>query len=90
MSEVITLEYPIENNGEQITTLSMRRPKVRDQRLAHKMKGDDSDKEVQLFANLCEVSTDVIDELDAVDYGQLQEQYKDFLSLKKEPSEEPA
>jgi hypothetical protein len=78
--ETIKLKYPIDVAGEKITSLNLRRPKVRDMLAADKATGSDAEKEVHLFANLCEVSPDAIMELDGADYRQLQDTYSDFLS----------
>jgi len=78
--ESITLKYPIEVAGEKITSLNLRRPKVRDMLAADKSADSEAEKEVAMFANLCEVSRDAILELDGVDYGQLQKAYSGFLS----------
>jgi len=76
----ITLQYPVTVNGAETTGLSMRRPKVRDMLIGEKKGKSDAEKEIHIFANLCEVSPDVIQELDMVDYGTLQKEYQDFLS----------
>ncbi|MBI9110122.1 phage tail assembly protein [Maridesulfovibrio ferrireducens] len=76
----ITLEYPVEENGLKIDKLEMRRPKVRDQISAKKTSNADEDVEVKLFANLCEVSPAVIEDMDMKDYKTLQKEYKSFLS----------
>jgi len=78
--ETIELKYPIDVAGEKITSLNLRRPKVRDMLAADKASGSDAEKEVNLFANLCEVSPDAIMELDGSDYSQLQKTYSSFLS----------
>jgi len=78
--ETITLKYPIEVAGEKITSLNLRRPKVRDMLAADKSSGSDAEKEVSMFANLCEVSPDAIMELDGKDYATLQQAYSAFLS----------
>jgi len=80
MSESIKLKYPIDVAGEQITSLNLRRPKVRDMLAADKTGGSEGEKEVAMFANLCEVSRDAILDLDGADYGQLQKAYSGFLS----------
>jgi len=80
MSESIKLKYPIDVAGEKITSLNLRRPKVRDMLAADKTGGSEAEKEVAMFANLCEVSRDAILELDGADYGQLQKTYSGFLS----------
>jgi hypothetical protein len=73
----VKLKFPVTVGGQEYTELHMRRCKVRDRRLAAKEKTDE-DREIRLISNLCEVSPDVIDELDAVDYAQLTEVLKGF------------
>lgn len=77
---VIALEYPVTANGIETNKLTMRRPKVRDMLVGEKKKQSDAEKEIQLFANLCEVDPGVIGELDMKDYGEVQKAYQDFLS----------
>ena len=88
--ETIKLQFPVEHNGGEIASLKMRRPRVRDQRVADKSADDVGDKEIALFANLCEVDPEVIHDLDLADYTNVQEAYKGFLSSTKAPSSEPA
>lgn len=76
----ITLKHPIEFKGTEIKTLEMRRPKVRDQVASKKTSESKEMVEVNLFANLCEVSPELIMGLDMKDYGSLQKEYKGFLS----------
>ena len=53
----IKLNYPIESDGANITDLNMRRSKVKDRLIVAKMKNSsDEEKEIRLFANLCEVT----------------------------------
>ncbi len=77
---IITLKYPVESKGIEVKTLEMRRPKVRDQVTSKKSSKSDEDIEVNLFANLCEVSPEIIMDLDMKDYKSLQKEYKSFLS----------
>ncbi|MDB2550918.1 phage tail assembly protein [Rickettsiales bacterium] len=75
----IKLNYPIESDGANITDLNMRRSKVKDRLIVAKMKNSsDEEKEIRLFANLCEVSPNIIEELDESDYANLQKAYMDF------------
>ena len=75
----IELKYPIESNGESLSQLSMRRSKVKDRLIVAKMKtASDEEKEIRLFANLCEVSPNIIEDLDESDYAKLQNSYMDF------------
>ena len=78
MNETIKLTHPITINGAPCAALSMRRPKVKDMRLARRGTEDAGDQEVALFANLCEVTPDDIDALDLADYGKLQEVFRGF------------
>lgn len=73
----IDLKYPLDNGTQALT---MRRPKVRDMLAADKAKGSDADKEIAMFANLCEVAPADIEALDMADYKALQQAYSGFLS----------
>lgn len=77
----IELTYPVESSGENIDNLTMRRSKVKDRLLVAKMKtASDEEKEIRLFANLCEVDPKVIEELDEADYSNLQKTYLGFFN----------
>jgi hypothetical protein len=72
----VVLKHPLES----LDKLVMRRVKVRDTLAAQRAKGNDAEKEIYLFANLCEVTTEQIEALDMADYQQLQEAYTGFLA----------
>jgi len=75
----IELKYEIESGGQTYKKLSMRRSKVKDRLVVAKMKSaSDEEKEIRLFANLCEVEPKIIEELDESDYATLQKAYMDF------------
>jgi len=77
----IELKYPVESAGETINNLTMRRSKIKDRLLVAKMKTtSDEEKEIRLFANLCEVEPKVIEELDEADYSNLQKVYLGFFN----------
>ena len=77
--QTIELKYPIDSSGESINRLTMRRSKVKDRLIVAKMKNSsDEEKEIRLFANLCEVDPKIIEELDESDYATLQKAYMDF------------
>ena len=81
MQTIINLQYPIELSGEIHEKLTMRRSKIKDRLLVAKMKtASDEEKEIRLFANLCEVEPKVIEELDEADYSNLQKAYLGFFS----------
>jgi len=79
MSNTIKLKHPITIDGVSYSELSMRRSKVKDRLAVANMKDKtDEEKEIMLFANLCEVSPDVIRELDEADYPAVQKVYMSF------------
>lgn len=82
----IPLDYPVIHNGATIKQLTMRRPKVSDQKAAANSASDDASRETVMFANLCEVELAVIDDMDMLDYAKLQETYSGFLSPRKQSS----
>ena len=86
----IELKYQIESGGQTYKELSMRRSKVKDRLIVAKMKSaSDEEKEIRLFANLCEVQPLIIEELDESDYATLQKAYMDFFKsegISDEPS----
>jgi hypothetical protein len=86
----IELKYQIESGGQTYKELSMRRSKVKDRLIVAKMKSaSDEEKEIRLFANLCEVQPSIIEELDESDYATLQKAYMDFFKsegISDEPS----
>ncbi|MFL0805512.1 MAG: phage tail assembly protein [Agarilytica sp.] len=77
---VVALTAPISVDGAMLSELTVRRPKVRDMLAIENMTKNDAEKEIHLFANLCEVSPESLYELDMADYGKLQKVYQDFLS----------
>ena len=76
----IELGHPVTVDKQKYGQLSLRAPKVRDELAARKNTESAEEFELTLFSNLCEVSRDVIEELEMVDYGKLQAAYRDFLS----------
>lgn len=78
--EKTQLTYPVEINGQTTNELNVRRPKVRDMLVADKAQGSEAEKEIRMFANLCEVEPGVIEGLDLIDYANLQKVYQGFLS----------
>lgn len=87
--QTIKLNYPIELSGATHEELTMRRSKIKDRLLVAKLKTSDEEKEIRLFANLCEVEPKVIEELDESDYANLQKIYLGFFNsegISPEPS----
>ncbi len=80
LNVAVALTAPISVDGAMLSELTVRRPKVRDMLAMENMTKNDAEKEIHLFANLCEVSPESLYELDMSDYGKLQKVYQDFLS----------
>ena len=76
----IELTHPIDIDGTKVSVLQLRRPKVRDMFSVEKSVDNDAEKEIQLFANLCELTPENLLDLDMADYSKLQKAYQDFLS----------
>jgi hypothetical protein len=77
--EKIKLSEPIKIDGILVYDLSLRRPKVRDLLIASKKDVSESEREVNLIANLAEIPAEAIKDLDMGDYLKIQEILKDFL-----------
>jgi len=80
MSNKITLQFPIESEGQTLEEITLRRPTVGDMLNADREKGSEANKEIRMFSNLTELSLSAIESLDLSDYRKLQEAYQDFLS----------
>lgn len=82
MSDTTTvkLKYSVEVDGVSVNQLKVRRPKVRDMLGVESTKVSDAEKEINLFANLCEVTPETLMSLDMADYAKLQKVYQHFLS----------
>lgn len=78
MSE-IQLQHPFTVDGEHITHLKLRRPKVKDRIASEQVEGTLAEKELKLMAILCHVSEKVIQEMDLSDYRQLQDKIASYL-----------
>jgi hypothetical protein len=84
--EKVKLNEPIKVDGVLIHELSLRRPKVRDLLIANRKDVSESEREVNLIANLAEISAEAIKDLDVRDYLKIQDVLKDFLSLTTQES----
>lgn len=75
----IQLSRPLEIAGARTSALRMREPTVGDQLAAEKTRGEPADRELALFANLCEISPDDLKKLPMRDYKRVQAAYSGFL-----------
>ncbi|WP_311276176.1 phage tail assembly protein [Methylobacterium sp. WCS2018Hpa-22] len=76
--KTIKLDFPVTVDAMEYKELTMRRPKTKDSIAASKFKGSEAERGIFLMAKLCNVSPDVIEELDEVDANKLGEQHKAF------------
>ena len=75
----IKLQYPYTTAaGKHITTLTMRRPTVRDLRLAQRRK-DSADMEIHMLAALVGLVPEDMDPMDQADYRSVQTAYIDMI-----------
>jgi hypothetical protein len=77
--EIVKLNEGIKVDGVLIYELSLRRPKARDLLIASKKDASESEREVNLIANLAEIPAEAVKDLDMQDYLKIQEVLKDFL-----------
>lgn len=75
----IKLETPIRIDGIEVGEISLRRPKVRDLLISDRKNISESEREINLIANLAEIPAEAIQDLDLCDYLKIQEWLKGFL-----------
>ncbi len=78
-SAKITLARPYTRQGNTLSELTMRRPKLKDHIVASKASDVELEGEAALFASLCGVTPEDLSEMDMADYKRLQAVYRDFL-----------
>ena len=71
----ITLDFPVQLADRKLEKVVMRRPRLSDLLAAPIRDLNDLDGEMRLYARLCNLVPDEIQELDMADYGKIQEQY---------------
>lgn len=81
---IVPLRFPFTHDGIDYTSLTVRRPKMRDTLALVAFGSDEIRRAVRLMALLCNVSDSVIEELDEVDVGAVQEQYAAFTGRSSE------
>ena len=78
--ETITLQYPVTVDGETITELTLRRPKMADMKRGQKHKND-LEKSMHLIADLAEVTPKVVEELDTADFAAVSAKVGEFMGV---------
>ena len=73
------LRTPLSIDGVEVSVLKMREPIVEDALAVENGKGSEAIKELNLIANLCEVSPDDLKKLNLKDYRKVQKYLMDFL-----------
>jgi hypothetical protein len=74
----IPLDFPIKVEGVEIKGVRMRRPKARDELAYAEGKGSEARRGLMMVANLCDLSFDVVLEMDPTDVKKLEAQYAAF------------
>lgn len=82
-SETYELKYPFTHKGEEITELNIRRPKLRDLKKADKIK-DELTKSISMLADLAEIETGAMDEMDPEDFNNASMIVARFLGVSEE------
>ena len=78
----IKLEFPITVDGATLAEIKLRRPTVKDMRVARLTGGkDDAAQEINLIANLAQLTPDAIESLDMADFVKVQKALQGFFGL---------
>jgi hypothetical protein len=77
----IKLDHPIKIDGATVNEIALRRPTVRDMRVARASKASDAEQEIALIANLAQWTPADVDNLDMADFIKVQAALKDFFGL---------
>ena len=85
-TESITLDFPIKVGGIETSSITIRRPLVRDMLKARNNKNE-AQAEMHLFADLCQITPDEVQTLDWSDYAKIQEVLRGFTSSRSETAE---
>lgn len=80
----IPLKFPVTVDAVEHDKLVMRRPKTKDSLAAARHKGAEADRGIFLLARLCDVTPEVIEELDELDATALGEQLDRFRGRRSE------
>ncbi len=78
------LTKPITIDGVAVHEISLREPKVRDLIAISRKNLSDLERDIHLLANLGEIPTEAIENLEIADYLHIQNWLRDFLSPRTE------
>lgn len=81
----VRLQYPFTFAGREVEVLNMRRPKVKDLRLSSRYGEKADEQEIGLLSVLIGCTPEDLDEMDAADYGSLQETFRKMVKPTAEP-----
>lgn len=77
----ITLDHPITIDGAKVGELAIRRPTVKDMRVARNSGKSDADQEIALIANLAQITPADVDSIDIADFVKVQKVLQGFFGL---------
>lgn len=78
-SVTIQLSRPVKVNGVEVTELTMREPLVLDQLAAAELGGSAAMQEINMAANLCDVTPDVLKSMPLKDYSKINKALVGFI-----------
>lgn len=80
--QTFTLNYPVDHDGKTITTIELRRPKVKDMLRAEKARESSGDLgvAVALVAAIADLPVSAIELVDATDFGPIAEAIELFMT----------
>lgn len=76
----IKLDFPINIDGAKVGEITLRRPTVKDMRVARNSAKDDASQEIALISNLAQITTEDVEALDLADYAKVQAALQGFFS----------
>lgn len=79
--DTIQLKHPITVDGQEVTEVTLRRPKVRDLKAIEGVKSD-MEKSIKLVSNLTQMKPAAVEELDAEDFTAISDQVGKFVGGK--------
>ena len=77
----IKLQYPVKVDGATVNEISLRRPTVKDMRVARITGKDDAAQEINLIANLAQITTEAVESIDMADFVKVQKALAGFFGL---------